>query len=390
MTRNRFNLFKAAWEEAYQKYFGKNIQNIIPQTESVAPYEYYKRSVSNAANMVSIDIGGGSSDIIIAEEGNVKYITSFRFAANSVFGDGYAQNATNGIIQHFKKQIFNTLQTAKMDDLLLIYNDLSNKYISTELASFFFSLKENRDVQNNNLSENVDFNKMLQADDKYKILFLFFYASIIYHLAQIMKAKNLLMPRHIAFSGNGSKIIQILTPDGLLLEDFTKIIFEKIYAEKYNDNGLTILQNPVNPKEVTCKGGIFSSAMQNYAQMADKKVVLKSSDNTFVSNETYLEIREHQTQYLKKIVEQAKKFINFVFDLNNDFSFKNNFGIDSQSMEIARSECFKDLETYVSKGFEQKSAEVSASDLVEETMFFYPLNGMLNYLSSVIYENTNP
>ncbi len=387
MTRSRFNLFKKEWEESYKKYFGNNTQNIIAVTESVAPYEYYKRQVGNANNMVSIDIGGGTSDIVIANNSGIQYITSFRFAANSIFGDGYASNSINGIVKQFKDRIFNVLQKANLDDLLHIYQTLIDKNISTDIASFFFSLKENKEIKEKNLSESVDFNKLLQADDTQKIIFIFFYVGIIYHLAHIMKAKDLPMPRHITFSGNGSKVVKILTTDDKLLEKFTKIIFEKIYETKYDSNGLTILQNDLNPKEATCKGGISSPTAQNYEDIANTKVVLKSLDNkTFISKEVYKDIKDKT--YIAETVKEVEKFINFVLDLNSDFHFNSNFGISNQSLQIAKNNCYKDLITYTANGLTQKLQEISEDDPIEETLFYYPITGMITALSQAIYENS--
>jgi hypothetical protein len=386
MTRNRFNLFKLIWENSYLKYFGNNLQNVIAITESVAPYEYYKNSIGSASNMVSIDIGGGSSDIVIAEDGAVRYITSFRFAANSVFGDGYANNGDlNGIIRQFEENIHKVLKDAEMGDLLKIYTDLKEEKKSSDMASFFFSLNTNKKITEKRLSDNIDFNRILQADDTQKIIFIFFYVAIIYHLAHLMKAKKLPMPRHITFSGNGSKVIRILSTDNKLLEDFTRLIYEKIYGKTYNKDGLAILHNVENPKEATCKGGISSQQPQDYSQIFNTKVVLNSADNqSFITTETYAEIKE---DYLVKTVEEVTKFIEFTIDLNKEFSYKNNFGISNESLEIAQEECFRDLETYAKKGLEQKLSDASPNDPIEETFFFYPLNGMINALSMAIYNN---
>ncbi|MBN1330958.1 MAG: hypothetical protein JXA54_15915 [Candidatus Heimdallarchaeota archaeon] len=388
MTRSRFSLFKMAWEESYLKYFGKNLQNIIPVTESVAPYEYYKRQVTNASNMVSIDIGGGTTDIVFANNNGINFITSFRFAANSIFGDGYADNSINGIIRQFKNQIFDVLQSANLDDLLRIYDTLDKKNNSSDIASFFFSLKDNKEIRGKNLSDSVDFNKILQADETHKIIFVIFYVGIIYHLAHIMKVKNLPMPRHITFSGNGSKVVQILTTDIKLLEKFTIIIFEKIYEKKYDNDGLTILQNSTIPKEATCKGGISAPVAQDYDNIANTKVVLKSTDaNTLVTNETYETI--NLQNYIESIIGEVGKFIHFVFDLNSMFSYRNNFGISNKSLQIAKEQCSKDLKTYTINGLNQKLKEVSGDDIIEETFFFYPLTGMLTALSAAITDNKN-
>ncbi|KAA6325479.1 hypothetical protein EZS27_025311, partial [termite gut metagenome] len=407
MTRERFLKFEKEWKDAYVKYFinfdeddfendvkynealDKTLkENLIPMTESVAPYQYYKTTVSNASDMVSIDIGGGTSDIVIAVAEEVKYISSFRFAANSIFGDGYATNSINGILRQFKDDIYDVLKTANISTLTNIYAELNAKNNSSDIASFFFSLKNNKEVIERNITGNVDFNRMLQIDEKQKIIFVFFYAAIIYHLAHIMKAKGLKMPRHITFSGNGSKVIQILTTDNGLLQDYTKLIFEKVYGEQYHRNGLTILQNSTNPKEATCKGGISSPKAQDYNDMSKTKVVLKSADNqTFVTDEKYGSITSNKEEFLNKTVAEVQKFIQFVFNLNNEFSYKNNFGVSSDSFKIAKEECDRDLLIFSDKGLTQKLAEVSDDDIIEETFFFYPLNGMLNALSAAITDN---
>jgi hypothetical protein len=390
MTQFRFNLFKQAWDSAYKKYFGANIQHVRSMTESVAPYEFYKRAKSNASDMVTVDIGGGTSDIVIAQNEQVKYITSFRFAANSIFGDGYASNqhgaVQNGIVRQFKNKIYNILNNNQIDDLLSIYTTLDQRNISTDIASFFFSLKNNKDVIQKHIADDVDFNKMLQVDDKQKIVFIFFYAAIIYHLAHIMKAKNMPMPRHIAFSGNGSRVIQILTTDNSLLVSFTKLIFENIYRTPYDNNGLGIIHNQNNPKEVTCKGGISSPNPQNYQTVSGTKVVL-SNNQSFISNETYRSI--NQEDYICQMTKEASNFVDFVIRLNDVFPYKNRFGISNSSFDIAKQEGSRDLETYARKGLTQKLAEVSLDDLIEETFFFYPLNGMLHALCNAIYESTN-
>jgi hypothetical protein len=234
-----------------------------------------------------------------------------------------------------------------------------------------------------------DFNTMLLLDTNYKIVFVIFYSAIIYHLAKIMKAKGEKMPRHIAFSGNGSKVIRILTTSDTTLEKFTKKIFEKVYGDRYPTDGLTILQNVNNPKEVTCKGGLANPIKQDYEDIASTKIVFKTVNeggNNFVSNETYASVDE---TYLQKVVEEVKAFINFVFDINNDFSFKNNFDSSDSSLYIAKEECVRDLLTYTKNGLENKKKEVSDSDVIEETLFFYPLNGMLNALISAIYSKNN-
>ena len=393
MVENRYNSFSDVWTKAYEKYFGGDKRNITPMTESVAPYEHYRNAEANVGNIVTIDIGGGTTDIVLAKDGNVNNITSFHFAADSIFGDPYISNRSsatvNKLLEQYESSIKAVLEDNSLSDLLEILEQHKKSRNSSNIASFYFSLKDNNEIVAKRLSDNVDFNNMLLLDSNYKIVFIFFYAAIIYHLALIMKAKSLEMPRHIAFSGNGSKVIRILTSSESTLEKFTRKIFEKVYGKSYPSDGLTILQNEKNPKEVTCKGGLSNPVYQEYEDMTSMKMVFKTvqDDGTaFVNGDTYASVNE---AYINRTVDEVKKFVNFVMDLNRDFSYKNNFDAAESSIEIAKCECFRDLATFTKNGLDIKRQEVSDNDVIEETLFFYPLNGMLNALISAIYKKNN-
>ena len=198
-----------------------------------------------------------------------------------------------------------------------------------------------------------------------------------------MKLKGLQMPRHIAFSGNGSKVISILSPDATTLEKFSKKIFEHVYGVAYHSDGLRILNNQSQPKEATCKGGITCSAIQDYDDVRDIKLILNSSTfNDFIAGDfTYNLIDD---EYIENTKEQVIKFINFVFDLNAQFSFDDNFGVDANSIMKAQQICYRDIKTYIVRGLSSRNHEVPQDAVVEETIFFYPLLGMLNALADEI------
>jgi hypothetical protein len=399
MTLDRFNTFADIWRDAYKKYFGYDEEEmdeyneqletkVIPITESVAPYEYYKRE-GNAGIMLSIDIGGGTTDIIIGNNDVVDSITSFRFAANSVFGDGYNENGRirNGIVRQFIDSISEKLEDKENglgndDDFPTLFEELSNKD-SADVASFLFSLKNNKKIrEKKELSESVDFSRILRGNNSQTIVFIFFYTAIIYHVAHIIKTKGMDMPRHITFSGNGSKIISILPLDRVTLTEFTKFIFVKIYGHEYNSNGLKIIYGS-NPKEATCKGGLMSQNPEPYANIYERKIVLKSSDNrTLIADEIYRDI--NNDAYIDKVVAETKSFINFVLDDVVKFFADKGLNINGDSYDIARDVCFRDLDQYVKNGLKRKLKETKETDKIEETLFFYPLHGMLNALSNAI------
>jgi hypothetical protein len=389
MTQHRFSLYKQTWEDAYRKFFGADVTHVPAITESIAPFEYYKKSKGNVVDLVSVDIGGGSTDIVITRGGEVKYITSFRFAANALFGDGLLTGnigMQNGIIRTYRARIMDSLRSdPALQDLQNILRTLEARSVSADIATFFFSLRTNKDIIAKHLEEQTNFQRMLQSDEKQKAVFLIFYVALIYHLATLMKLKGLPLPRHIAFSGNGSKVIQILTPDNDLLERFTKRIFEKIYGESWHADGLSIYQNTSNPKEVTCKGGIVMEQARSYSDVSDAKVVLFNHQRAqFTDGETYRDIQRIKDECLEQTVEDVRTFLRFLMELSEDFHFGQLFGVSDDAWERVKSNASRDLANYAARGWEQKMREVAPSDHVEETLFFYPVTGIIHALSDIL------
>lgn len=384
MTQSRFNKFKDEWEKYFLKYFNAPASNIIAISESAAPFYFYKNKMGTTATVTSIDIGGGTTDILIADKGEPKHITSFRFAANSIFGDGYSYESTsNGIVQKYAREIKSLLEQNNLNQLSEILRDLEEKKISSDIISFFFSLAGNKETKGV-----IDFGKMLADDNKSKYVLILFYVSIMYHVANIMKAKNFPMPRHITFSGNGSKMLNILTTSNATLESFTKLIFMKVYDQSYSVDGLTIIR-PERSKESTCKGGIIHEPFQpqDYFQIKNMKTVLLGNDNeTFATdNMSYDDIDE---SLKADVVANTNKFFDFVFTLDKCFSFFDAFEVDKSIMDSVKALCARDVKTYLENGIaikKQMLEKDGADNNIEETLFFYPLVGILNALVREIY-----
>ena len=256
------------------------------------------------------------------------------------------------------------------------------------MASFLFSLKDNSIAIEAGIDlKAIDFNHILQEDEDFKIVFILFYTSIIYHIAQIVKEKGLTPPRHITFSGNGSRIIKVISTDWNLLAKYTKIVFEKVLGKAYpGELEILGLEKGANPKEATCKGGIIGNTFNGGGR--DKIVVFQSKDNSFVTdNDTYDNVNEIDKLNTVKSVET---FFNFTLnELNAAFNFDDNFGVTPSSLKCAKEICKKDLSTFLEKGIAQRIEESSMQDKIEETFFYYPIKGVLNAISLAIYESLN-
>lgn len=387
MSNNKKGLFERVWDAAYKKYFNPTASPIAI-TESIAPYSFFQKTMASVTNIVTIDIGGGTTDIVVADTNDVKCITSMRFAADAIFGNSLIaiQNGSlNGIIKQFKDDFITKLSGLEDLQKMLIAKTANNFGNSSEVASFLFSLSENELVKSNMLQDQVDFNAALMRDSSQKIVFYIFFTAIMYHLANLMKSKALPVPTNIAFSGNGSKVISVLSPSKSSLETLATTIFKIIY-DKDIDN-INLIINSKNPKEATCKGGLFLDKAPISISGA-KSVLLGIDNQTIVSDQKY----ENAQSYYSDIVREVKIFVDFItIRLPRAISLNSEFGIEKESIDLAVN-CFnKDLVTYIEKGINLKldSKDVSKEDIIEEPLFFYPIIGVINDLSEQIYKRHN-
>ena len=406
MAGSRSKTIENIWKISYAKYFlGEDIASIYDLKEetrkilndrlsnlpeSIAPYLYYKehRNYKDAINnLISIDIGGGTTDVVFVKDQEVKYVTSFRFAANSIFGLG---EHITPVVSKYQAEIEEII---KNNDKNFRLKNLYDSIINTnhgDIASFFFSLSENemmKDVQ-------FSFNSMLKRDNSQKLIFVLFYTAIIYHTAQIVKTKQLPLPRHITFSGNGSRLLTIIG-ETEVLEELSKVVFEKVLDREYNTSGLTIIHNTQNPKEVTCKGGI-RAANKNYVQPQFNQIILLGIDDSSLVKEQTRYADIDIKKYSEKAKIEVKKFINFVIDdlLHCKYTkgvveetFLNALSIDASTLSIAKkvAENDEDLTTFTINSIRDKLSNIDADTAqIEESFFFYPIVGFMKALSNEI------
>ena len=325
---------------------------------------------------------------MIVDKGEPKYLTSFRFAANTIFGDGYSYDSdSNGFVNKYKDIITNQLETNNLRGLKAVLKSVLDKRVSTDVIAFLFSLASNKEIKKEKVE--INFAKMLADDNRGKYVVILFYVAIVYHIAKLMKAKGFDMPRHMTFSGNGSKVLNILSTNDATLVRLTKIIFEEIYAQSYSIDGLDIIR-PANSKESTCKGGIILTPFQSqdYGEIKDMKTILIGTDNEKFADVhmTYNDVTEAD---LDSVVDVIKEYIEFTFKLDKKFSFYDNFDVDRSTMNKVKDLCYRDIRTYLENGLAIKKSEIAqdgADDNLEETLFFYPLVGIINAVVRNIYQ----
>lgn len=382
MSQNQLNSMRRIWNNKYNKYFSPAPAKTTGVLESIAPIRYYFSKISSSSDIVNIDIGGGTTDIAFAKQKDVQCVTSFKFAIYDIFRDAIAtENSANGIIDYFKPQLRKILEQNDLAELVAVFDSEGNKR-PENMASFLFSLKDNQMARrvDHNL---IDFDYILENDTNFKVVFYLFYTAIIYHVAQIIKNRSLEFPRHIAVSGNGGYVLNILSSDNQCISNYTKTILESVVGKQCShDIDIVGLEDGSNPKVVTCKGGLVGSEI--VASNKPEEIILKAAGNGFVDrNDSYAKVTENIVDEAVKAVENYLDFALNIIPQKVDIL--DSFGISADSLRTARNICGKDLKTYLCKMLSQTIGD-DPERKIEETLFFYPIKGMLCALAGKIYE----
>ena len=317
-------------------------------------------------------------------------MSSFRFAANSIFGDGYNFAAeSNGFVNAFKDEIMNILDSNDgMNDIKDAFKAVQNGENSNDIIAFFFSLSMNKTIKDRNVP--IDFLSMLSSSDKYKYVFIVFHGAVLYYVANMMKAKDIALPQTLAFSGNGSKTLSVLSPNNDTVAKFASLIFEKVYGVKYADQKMNLdIIFDEEPKLATCKGGIAHRNNLSFEAIEDIKVSLLGTDCVEMSDGyTYKQI---QTEQIQSVANHVAKFIDFIFEINSENKnfFVTNLSADAGLVSKVKDICNSDLLEYTKQGLEKKYEELESWGAngdaeVEETLFFYPIVAMLSNLARQI------
>lgn len=380
------NKTEQIWRKAFEKYFGMAEGRLLHVSESSAPVAYVFQSMPNSTSLVSIDIGGGTTDVAFAENTDMKATTSFRFAGNSLFTAPYALlNQRNGIVDHYREhyeQLFaNNNVTA---ELIQVFRQEQEKR-PEDLAAFFISLAGNESLED---LQNVNFLDNLADNEHFKVLFLIFYSAIIYHVGQIIRLRGLRLPRHLNFSGNGARLLKVLTPNIATLRDYTRVLLEQVTELSYGSDKLDLLGLGTNdaPKEATCKGGLCIRQGEDASELSALPVVLRAQADRFVDKETD-RLDNITPDDRRAAVKATRDFFEFLFHrLSRKFSFIDHFDLSLQSLELAKRTYDEDLMVFLEKGIEEYKTDNEGNDEIKETFFFYPIRGALHQLSLKIKE----
>lgn len=383
------------WAKTFREVFGcvPDERNLIQMPESVAPYYFYRGSSQfrgAASTVASIDIGGGSSDVVVFESNAQQptILTSFRFAANVLFGDGFSEvphgdsnPMTVKYVDYFRR-LFDT-DDDRYGELNGILDDITGKRKSEDINAFLFSVIQNKVVGNNDV---FSYNQRLNEDGRFKIVFLYFYATLVYYVAGMMKHRGLEKPRSVMFSGTGSKVLDIVGAKREL-DLLSQAIFERVYGERYDADGFSVVMERNEPKQITCRGALMQVRDQSgCASVEQLNRLMDSFDSDLKYNYsaiayerlTYADMDKPEVRV--QIVEAVKTFNDFFCQLCDDIHVVDRFLVDQQSLMKFRELVNKDLEHHLINGWNfvnKNEPDRTPTDLIEDTVFFYPVIGSI-------------
>ena len=379
-------IFFDVWQKAYKKIFRtKDKENIMAVPESIAPYLHYRTAWPGLS--LSLDIGGGSSDIAVFKNASnsPEFISSFKFAGNAIFGDGFPYGAfanssdNNGFVKAYRKRIESTIQKGSQREQILL-DILENRKDSADFSSFLFSLENEEDITFN-------YTDFLKQDRKLKLPILVFYGAVIYYSANLLlKQGTREIPGNILFSGTASKTVKIIDPQAgnPNMANLFRYFFKQVMGIETDHLNIALSENP---KEITCKGVLradlgddqISCPVVFWLGGDDDSVWSKALNKTSDIKDTPY-YRDLETGGSKKLIESS---VNHYFTLLDEYfkgvSLEANFGIDNAAYLKFKQMRSSNITDFLEQGL--KAFYKSPEKHIEETLFFYPLIGILNKLA---------
>lgn len=366
--------YKETWEDEFVKYFrpdwkqggmlsipeGRDFEKEVPATnESLSPYyDIDIAAVYTEDASMLVDIGGGSSDIIVYKNNKPQYISSFNFAGNSLYLGGTLNNkgasATNNIFKsEAKRAISGPLQTPK-EQFAQANNPISWEDDIVSIMNYGFSQRPN------------DFSRIFDNPIP-KFMLHFHNSALIYHLAQLAHAKDPENPPlFVYFTGNGSKLLQLNSD----IEKFTNEVFSNIYGKVVTVK----TQYHPNPKTATVRGALKGENNKTLAfgvnayelraiMVGDAETVGMAPDQNGLKRDQY-------TEQLEAVKDNV---INFVE------KFYGTLPLGKHPIEI------DDMKLFIDKASQSSQVRNTGSYLTD-SMFFQYISLIMERMSAQLYE----
>ncbi|MCS7027422.1 MAG: hypothetical protein NZ519_01540 [Bacteroidia bacterium] len=376
MTSGQIRKLEEIWDEVAKKHLPNATIKSYP--ESYPPFYYYKsmnRIKGGSSNyVVSIDIGGGTTDVAIIQD-VPKLLSSFNFAGGVIFGSGFHEQSSNRLTEYYHRRYTEIIKGEEYQQIRQILDDCKHK--PAEFNSFLFKMGSlDKDFADNPA---LNYAKLLSNDSEFKIALLYFYTAIVYHIADLMKFKQLTRPTEIFFSGTASKSLNILSSERFLGE-YTTELFKFFFPDTPSIK--IVLEKDV-PKELTCKGGLYIRD-----EMPDLREIKTQYSGIHENEQIKWEDIKNDGPIVEKYLSVIQKFHEVFKKLDEVLNFKDFFGIEYKTknrffkaMDEVTQQHYKD---FIADGykFRDKVDALETTRIMDEPAFFYPLVGVIqNWLN---------
>lgn len=417
MPEYRRSQLKGIWRDLYRKYFSENAENNIKScSESVAPYLYYHATEGGLGGamgrpVLNVDIGGETSDVVFVSDGKPQLVTSFRFASGALFGDAFARaGAANhhGLIRRYLPKFEHAIESGNYPQdvkisLREVLNDVRDKGKSMEVNNFFFSIEK--------MLPQISYNRDLANDNEIKVVFLYYLGAIVYHLAETIKhyelrdehgkllldeqgkPKKWQHPSAISFSGNGCRILRVISEGDDSIRQFINLIFEEVLGSA-PETPIKYIVNLQRPKEITCSGVLHQGAhggnIENLIQEEHAYVLSYRGDQ----QNTPLTMQYAKGDELaRKVTERVTDYHRIFLKVDERMKFANKFGVSGSSMDKVKKEFNTNL-----RGSTLTNAHIEGvafthqhaggeNDEISEPTFFYPVVHNIFHLFQALGQN---
>ncbi|MFC4209905.1 hypothetical protein ACFOWA_01850 [Pedobacter lithocola] len=361
--------------ELYEKIWAEKVSKVLKSNhppkrvyESEAPFYFLERTgrIENNDAVLSIDIGGGSTDAMLFVNKLPRLGTSFNFAGNILWSNGYNQLSNdakdNGFYQKINAQIGQKVQG---DTFLKSSMDAYSDKSTDEIINFWLNNDDKTNVTN------------YLRDPEFKIVYLLHYCSVLYHLAQLLKSNNYQEPTCVIFSGNGSKYIDFISNEKTLAQ-ITAYIFGKVFEKEVKRP--QVILPAENRKEATSYGGIFKVNEVEFRSKSYLGTTLDFERDSFVR--TYNDVENQITEIKPSIKANIVQMLDMIEGLNEVVNFKAQLNIEF-SIGAVRNFIEQQLDSNFDKGYGIRKEKISYEENVSDSLFFYPLIGVIFELSKI-------
>ena len=342
--------------------------------ESLAPYYYYTQNQDVDAEtrpVVSMDIGGGTTDFVVYHRDNTAVlISSVRFAGNSIYGD-FLGRATeyNGFIRAFAPLFDQRLRD--ISGVSDVYE--KSKRSGAEFVSFLYSLDSNPRMQGSGIS----FSDELRDNAPFRMVLLLFYAAEIYYAAHLLAMKQLPTPAYVTVSGTASKVLPLIGSSEAL-QQMARCIFNDVLGDDHRVE----LKWVDNPKEITCKGGL--NMRDRFVVNDVEQITRFHTGSARLDAMTTPHYRDIDDKVRKEVMQSYQRFIDYFFSLNERFNYSKYFGVAGEReyahmQQILTDKAEQDFNKTIAARREDPQGEVNPE--INDSLFFIPLTGGLSRLA---------